>query len=534
MMTMTKNQQLERQNKDLKTLLSNLKAKQELAEVSYQEQLASLKNDLGSMPDQIKQLREHNAKKDEIIAKQKEKIITLKNENTKLSKSLEKAKQLIGKLRARLRKDSSTSDKPSSTDAFKKPKPQSLREKSGKKPGGQPGHAGHTLPIYPNPTRIIEIKPENCSHCGCAVEITGDYAAKQKVDIEVIVNVTEERAFKGICPDCGKATVGEFNDGFKSQVSYGDNVKAATALISEHGFVSVSKTAEIISSLTGGAVNLSWGTVVNMQKELSRKLEDTIDIIRAGLIAGKVIGADETGCRVNGSLDWIQIFCNEDFALFGLNENRGAIDGNLGILAYFVGILVHDHLSSYYKYATLTHAECNEHVLRVLKGLAEIFKHGWIQEMSELLKRACHEKNELVRRNETAMPQEKIEEFTKEYEAILQKGWREYSAATNGNKSSESYYVEEKRLLARLGEFKEEHLLFLNDFDAPFTNNLSEQGIRKVKGKLKVAGCFRSLEGAIAYARIASLITTLIKQDKNVFEGIRLVYSGQSPMQSSA
>jgi hypothetical protein len=304
------------------------------------------------------------------------------------------------------------------------------------------------------------------------------------------------------------------------------------ALISEHGFVSVSKTAEIIRSLTNGTISLSWGTVVNMQKELSRKLDDTIDTIKAGLIAGAVIGADESGCRVNGSLNWVQVFCNEDFSFYGVNTNRGDIDGGFGILAYFLGILVHDHLLSYYKYAALSHAECNQHILRTLKGLGEIFKHAWIQGMSMLLRDACHEKNALVRAGKKEMPPEKIAAFSERYDELLRLGWSEYKVATDGSKKKETYHVDERRLLSRLGEYKDQHLLFLRDFTAPFTNNLSEQSIHQYKRKLKAIGCFRSMDGAIAYARIASLITTLRKQQRNVYDGIRAVYAGGNPLAS--
>jgi hypothetical protein len=62
---------------------------------------------------------------------------------------------------------------------------------------------------------------------------------------------------------------------------------------------------------------------------------------------------------------------------------------------------------------------------------------------------------------------------------------------------------------------------------------LSEQSIRKVKNKLKIAGCFRSADGASVYARIASLITTLKKQNRNVFEGMRSVYAGEVPISSA-
>ena len=42
----------------------------------------------------------------------------------------------------------------------------SQREKSGRKPGGQPGHEGHTLTFREKPNRVVLHAPERCSGCG--------------------------------------------------------------------------------------------------------------------------------------------------------------------------------------------------------------------------------------------------------------------------------------------------------------------------------------------------------------------------------
>ena len=67
---------------------------------------------------------------------------------------------------------------------------------------------------------------------------------------------------------------------------------------------------------------------------------------------------------------------------------------------------------------------------------------------------------------------------------------------------------EEKRLLNRLRKYKENHLLFLYDFYVPFDNNLSERDLRHVKSKIKISGCFRSLEGLQNYLNVKSIIGT--------------------------
>jgi transposase len=524
------NQQLEKQVKDLRAQVFNLSSQKKTAEESLKH---TFEQEMAKQASVIKMLQKYIADCEKKIDVLQAENTVLKNEKSVLAATAQKLKMHVEKLLAKLKTDSSSSSKPPSTDVFRKPKPQSLREKSGKKPGGQLGHPGHGLAPFANPDVIIEKRIEVCDECGHAIINNPDYEAKQKVNIEIRTVVTEQRVYKGTCSHCGKKVRGQFGAGFVNPVQYGEDIKAAVALLSEHGCVSVNKTAEIISSLSDGKLNLSWGTIINMQRELSKKLEDTINVIHQGLIAGSVLHADETGCRVNGGLRWIQVFCNDRFALFGLNTKRGDVDEQFGILTFFLGILVHDHFISYYQFENVSHAECNEHILRYLKGLIEIFKHTWLKDMSELLKSACHRKNELVAAGATQMSGEEIAWFESKYERILEEGQKEYIAATKGDKKIESYHADERRLLTRLHEYKEEHLRFLKDFKAPFTNNMAEQGVRKFKNKLRVSGCFRSAEGAQIYARIASIITTLKKQNLNVFNGLRAVYSGQVPISTA-
>src|SRR5207344_380848 len=73
----------------------------------------------------------------------------------------------IAELERQLGLNSSNSSKPPSSDGLKKPsRVKSLRERSGKKPGGQQGHKGETLRQVTDPDKVVDHYPPICATCG--------------------------------------------------------------------------------------------------------------------------------------------------------------------------------------------------------------------------------------------------------------------------------------------------------------------------------------------------------------------------------
>ncbi len=113
----------------------------------------------------------------------------------------------VAELERRLGLNSSNSGKPPSSDGLKKePRARSLREKTGKKSGGQRGHKGETLRQIETPDRVIDHYPVRCPQCGgTPVLASARHSKRQVMDLPEpqALTVTEHRAHVCACAKCG-------------------------------------------------------------------------------------------------------------------------------------------------------------------------------------------------------------------------------------------------------------------------------------------------------------------------------------------
>ena len=88
-------------------------------------------------------------------------------QNEQLTRRNEELSKRIKELEGQLAKNSRNSSKPPSSDGLKKPKPKpkSLRKKSGRKSGGQKGHQGKTLCMVEKPDCTITHTVDQCECC---------------------------------------------------------------------------------------------------------------------------------------------------------------------------------------------------------------------------------------------------------------------------------------------------------------------------------------------------------------------------------
>ena len=167
------------------------------------------------------------------------------------------------------------------------------------------------------------------------------------------------------------------------------------------------------------------------------------------------------------------------------------------------------------------HAECNAHVDRYLKSGIEFENSEACRKVLNIFHNALKRKEELEKEKTNKMPDEEIKQIRQELLLAIATELDEYKRVhPNIEKKYEAEYI---KLFRRLNKNIDDHLLFIEDFDVPYTNNKAERGCRKVKTKKNVSGQFATKSGADAYASIISVIQTARENGGNALKAIEKI-----------
>ncbi len=446
---------------------------------------------------------------------------------------IEQLRERIQELEARLAKDSHNSSKPPSSDPpFKKPPPRSQRKPSGRKPGGQKGRRGVTRALVDEPDERVIVPLTGTCDCGrCRAEIAAEVLPERRQVVELVIRreIAEYRIISGTCA-CPRVQRSAFPEKVKAPVQYGAGVSAFAVYMTQYQLLPYQRTAEVLDELAGIAI--SPGSIHRAVTVAAMRLEAPVAAIRGALVEAPVAHADETGMRVGGGLHWLHVLSTAWLTAYFPHAKRGveALEA-FGLLAQFLGVLVHDHWSAYQRYTCL-HAFCNAHHLRELIAIAETTpSQTWAGDMITLLCEANVLACEARTQGLAALPAAEVERLQTRYDTIItaaeaRNPRRPRRPGTRGRvKQSPAY-----NLLVRLREHHNEVLRFLTDLRVPFDNNLAERDIRMPKLKQKVSGCFRSEAGVEAFAIIRSYLSTLRKQSANIFDSLVLTFQTNPPM----
>lgn len=429
-------------------------------------------------------------------------------------------------LQARLKQNCTNSSQPPSASPFVKPK--SLRVKTGRKPGGQPGHKGHTLAVKETPDEVIEHKVDICSHCGgdLSAETAQLSQTRQVMDIKITPVVRQHAVYSKTCPLCGKKTIAAFPQGVEHYIQYGETFRAIMVYLNQGNFVPFDRLSDISRDMFSTPV--SPGTLVNIVRECGQSLKDSMSHIKDRLKQSKVLHCDETGARVKGKNRWLHSAGNAQFTYLETHPKRGsAATTDIGILPDFGGVAVHDFWKPYYNYSSCQHGICNAHILRELVGIKDNYSQIWAERMKKLL---IEIKQSLEEKGKVLSPKT-LDKFEKRYDEILELGEKANPLPcknqSESHKRGKQARSKARNLLERMRLYKADILRFMHDSEVPFDNNLAERDIRMSKVKQKISDSFRSDGGSSTFDRIRSYIATATKQRISAFAAIQAAISGK-------
>ena len=510
---------LENENRELKAEVSKAHVETVQVRKNWSEIFDDLdrehREEISKLLAEIKRLRDRCLE----VAGQRDRALdekkALVHENYELAAALEDEKGRNMKLTAQLRRDYETSSKPSSSKELHK-KIQNSREKTGRKPGAQPGHEAHLRRKMEPTEPAVELSaPENIINSP-DYYATGKERHRQVVDIEVRVKVTDYIAKEYRNRVTGSRYYAAFPSGVINEVNYGSDIKALAFFLNDYCNVSVEKTQEFISNLTGGNVRMSAGMINGLAKEFSAKTETERKKIFATMLQAPVVYTDATVGRTNGKGKAVFVCATPEEVLYFHRDRKGHEGIKGTVVEEYQQTLVHDHDKTFYNYGN-DHQECLAHVLRYLKdSMQNEPERVWNRQMHEFLQRMIHEVKEKGR----ILTEAECLEYEQEYLRILDTAVKEYEYEPPSD-----YYRDGYNLQKRMREYSDSHLYFLRHPEVDYTNNEAERDLRKYKRKQKQQVTFRSDANAAAYCDALSIIETGKRKSSMPFQTIKNAFT---------
>jgi transposase len=273
---------------------------------------------------------------------------------------------------------------------------------------------------------------------------------------------------------------------------------------------------------------MSEGTLQTLVQRCAEQLEPVEAQIKTALAQADVLHQDETGLYVAGKRHWMHVSATEHLTHYAVHGKRGhdALDA-IGILKDFHGVSVHDGWQSYWRYGC-QHGLCNVHHLRELIFLHEQLQQVWAGQMQDLLLDMQAAVAQARAEGRQTLHGLEVADWKTRYEALLEEGYQANppDPPPEVSKKGRRKQSPARNLLDRLSIHQDAVLAFLENFAVPFDNSLAERAIRMVKVQQKISGCFRSVVGAHAFARIRGYLSTLRKQGMPVLTALEQALVG--------
>jgi transposase len=292
-------------------------------------------------------------------------------------------------LTARLGTNATNSGTPPSANPPGAPKPVA-KARTGKRPGGQPGHPPRLKRRLP-PERLHQVIPFVPSHCHRCQEPLPPHPGPDDPEPSwhqvaelprVAALVSEYQGHYRTCPCCGTLNHAPIPQGLKAH-SVGPRLAATLGYLAGSHRVSSRGLEEIAEDVFD--VPVALGTVANLRAELSAALApahaEAIQVVRAA----DVKNVDETSWKLAGKLCWLWVAATASVAAFLIHAKRG-FEALAALLGEDVkGLVCSDRWSAYARLSPYCRQVCWAHLKRDFQKLVD--RGGEAARLGEKLQR---------------------------------------------------------------------------------------------------------------------------------------------------
>ncbi len=415
----------------------------------------------------------------------------------------------------KLSKDSSNSHNPPSQDKYKNKARQSLRKKSMRKSGGQPGHKGHTLEMVSEPTHDHELRSAYCQGCGTDLVDQKHHlvSRRQVVDIPPIVPVYTQYSQYGChCPTCNHHQKTPYPEGVNAPIQYGTGIEALVSYLNVFQYIPYKRMKLFFRDVLG--LDLSQGSIENILTRSAQKMDFVYQEIKNQIEQADSVGSDETGAKVDGEKWWIWVWQNVQNTFLNASESRGskAVD-EVFPKGLPNAILGSDRWPAQLKMVSQGNQLCLAHLLRDLIWIEQSEKSDWATQFIAALR-------EGIGLNKKATIRQEAYQIDAPEALGLENKLNQLLACTILKEESPEAYKFQRSMIKNRNSL----LTFLYHLNVPPDNNGSERAIRNLKVKQKVFGQFKT--GQQRFCVIRSVVDTLVKRGLDLMAVIKQILNG--------
>jgi len=413
----------------------------------------------------------------------------------------------IAELEARLNMTPRNSSLPPSTQhPHAKPTPQ--KEKSGKKPGGQPGHAKRERALIPTEqcSQVVPVVPKACRRCGERLAGSDPQPLRHQVwEIpEIIPLVTEYQRHRLTCPCCSTSTCGELPAGVPESQA-GPRLVALVALLMGCFKQSKRRTALFLEQILNQPCSPGW--VVKLQNQATAAVTPPYRELAANLPTQSVLGIDESPHKEARRKSWLWTFVASTYTFFALRTTRAATVLDELLTKSYQGVVNCDRAKMYWNVGRPQW--CWAHLTRDFQALIDhpdpqVKRLGrdLMRPTKELFRHWARCRDGTIARAETL---QWVQPIRKTIDGLLLRG------AFSGN----------PRLVGMCNELYDHRdwlWTFLDVEGVEPTNNVSERALRPAVIWRKLSFGTQSARGSRFVETILTVVETCRRQSRNSFQ----------------